>query len=82
MSLLKKTQKIPKAFWIITALAIVIGIIVALLIPIPRIYKWSVFFIVFLVLATAGIFGYSIWSKKSSGTNGNYRNSMRKRGRR
>lgn len=83
MSLLRKTQGVPKAFWIITAIAIVIGIVAALLIPVPRLYKWSVFFIVFLVLATAGILGYSIWkkNKNSSGISSN-RVSMRRRGRR
>lgn len=83
MSLLKKTQGVPKAFWIITAAAIVIGIITALLIPIPRLYKWSVFFIVFLGLAIAGILGYSLWkkNKNSSGISKN-RVSMRRRGRR
>ena len=81
MSLMKKSQGVPKAYWIISAAAIIIGILVAVLIPIPRLYKWSVFFIVFLVLAIAGILGYSIWKKNSSG-NGNGRNSVRRRGRR
>lgn len=79
MSLLKKTQGIPKAFWIITAVAILIGIIAAVLIPVPRLYKWSVFFIVFLVLAAGGVLGYSKWKAKSSGL-GN--RNVRRRGRR
>lgn len=84
MSLLKKSQKYPKEYWIILAASIVLAIIIAVIIPIPRIYKWSVFFLVFSLLASAGILGWSIWKRNSSG-NGqrNYgrRNSTR-RGRR
>lgn len=58
-SFMKKRQEIPMAYWIIIIAAIVIAVVTALFVPIPRKFKWLLFYAIFLVLAFAGIMLYS-----------------------
>ena len=67
MSLLKKPQGVPKEYWIIAAISIAIAALTAVFIPVPRLYKWSVFFVVFAVLLAGGVLGYARWKRRASG---------------
>ena len=80
MSLMKKTQNIPKAYWIISAIAIIAGVALAFLIPVPRLYKWSIGFLIFVLIEVPGILGYSYWKGGRGGSSGRPR--PRRRGRR
>lgn len=83
MSLMKKTEKFPKAYWIITVAAIVIAVVLAVFVPVPRAFRQPIGFLTWIILEAVGILGYSLWMKKSNGfmDMGNRRNHTR-RGRR
>lgn len=56
---MNKRQDFPKAYWIIIIVSVIISATAAIFIPVPRKFKWLLFYAFLIILAFAGIMIYS-----------------------
>lgn len=56
---MNKRQDFPKTYWIIIGVSIILAATAAILIPVPRKFKWLLFYALLLVFAFVGIMLYS-----------------------